>query len=279
MISKTKKSEGASRYAVVVLSHSSYSDLWNLLIQSYEINFCSNRFDFYLATDPSDVPISSFFRKILYPSGLSWGVSFKYILKELNYEYVIFTFDDLILYSKVNENLLISSIDNEKSDYYKLTCSHIRFYERFFKFGGVFNLKQEDSYRGSLVFACLNRKFIEYLKKQNLEYMNPWTYERDISSLIPGSFKQIGSRKNLFHFRNLVIKGKINPVAKLLCGFSGLTYEGDRVSMSIGSFGSFYFKLLAFTIIKYFLPYSLFNYIRRNKRKFSLSSFRSKSFS
>ncbi len=257
------------KYAVVVLSHSSYSDLWPMLFQSYEQCFNCSLFDYYLATDNKLNEVTGMFSPIKYPEKLSWGGGLKNIVDQLDYEKVIFTFDDLILAAEVDCDGLVGYIENTKYDYDKLICSHVRFYERFFKCGENFELSSKDSYRGSLVFALVNKHFMRFLSSLDIDELSPWGYERNINSILDSSVRLSGVRKNFFKFHNLVIKGKINPVEKKrLRKLEGWKYNGNRELMGSKDILNYYMKLVAFTFIKYFIPYGFFNSLRKIKQKY-----------
>jgi len=261
---KTRK-----KYAVVVLSHASYSDLWPMLFQSYERYFNCSLFDYYLATDDKLDEVTGIFSPIKYPKELSWGGGLKDIVGQLDYEKVIFTFDDLILSAEVDCVDLVSYAENTKYDYDKLICSHVRFYERFLKCGKNFELSCNDSYRGSLVFALVNKKFMSFLSSLDINELSPWGYERNINSILNSSVRLSGVRKNFFKFHNLVIKGKINPIEKKrLSELEGWKYSGSRELMGSEDVFSYYMKLVVFTIIKYFIPYGFFNYLRKIKQRY-----------
>ena len=159
MISTDKK----KKYALVVLSHSSYADLWPILTSSYDAYFNNSEFDCFLATDDKINQVPTYFNVIEYSQNIPWGTALKEIISKLKYDKVIFTFDDLVLKSSVDVEKLISYLDNSVANYQKLICSHVRFYERFFKTGLDFSLSSKDSYRGSLVFACLDKVFLDFL--------------------------------------------------------------------------------------------------------------------
>ncbi len=256
-----------NKYAIVVLSHSTYSDLWPILIESYSRFFEDDRFDRYICTDGSEDLVGSSFQPIIYSKNITWGTALKCILRELDYERVIITFDDLILNKKVNVEALIKYIENSQSDYSKLICSHVRFYERALMFGKDFNLSKQDSYRGSLVFASINRKFCKFLINAEIGEYSPWKYEREINKKIPSEMILKGIRKNIFCFKNLVIKSKVDPLVYLYLKSKGLSYNGGRSFMSLLDFIVYYTKLPIFTFIKYLIPYKLFSLFRKGKEK------------
>lgn len=256
-----------NKYSVVILSHSSYSDVWPILEQSYLKYFNHTDFDLYIATDQPPLVKNGLFNFIVYPDKLKWGGALQYVCSQLEYSKVIFTFDDLILTKPINKGILDESIKDSETDYCKLIVSHVRFYERFLKSGNTFTLSVSDSYRGSLVFALVNAKFLDFLTKAPISDFSPWHYERNINSLISEEIKMKGSRYNVFKFNNLIIKGLLNPVEKWLCNIrTDFRYEGNRSNMSIKQLANFYIKLISFTVVKYVTPYSVFQRIRNLKQ-------------
>lgn len=256
-----------NKYAVVVLSHSSYADVWDVLSESYQRYFDSNKFDFFIATDKTEnLKSNGFFNYLFYDKNLRWGAALQQVVKQLSYDKVIFSFDDLILTKKINEKSLIKEL-KESCQYSKLICSHVRIYERCFKKGRNFELCKEDSYRGSLVFAAVNQEFLDFILAAPISEFSPWQYEREINGLLPKEFRLKGVRYNIFLFSNLIIKGGINSVSNAyLKQVKCLEYQGYRKGMSFSLLSMYYAKLIVFTLVKYILPYNTFKLLRKLKQ-------------
>jgi tetrahydromethanopterin S-methyltransferase subunit B len=260
-----------NKYAVIVLSHSSYSDLWPVLIESYSNFFHSDKFDYFITSDS----LESFepgndcqFKFLAYKPDVSWSDALIEVLNKVDYEKVIFSFDDLILTDEVDVKELISKLESNHSNYLKLIASHVRFYDRFFRREDVFEVSDGDTYKGSLVFTALDREMIkEIISNPEVKGLSPWMFERSISSLLPKEMTYSALRHNLFKFRNLVIKGAIDYLAFLkVRNDSKLDLVLNRPFMGWRLGIQYYSKWLVFTVIKYFMPSALFGLLRKLKQ-------------
>ena len=260
--------------AIVIQSYNDYYDLWSVCLDSLSSNMDLKDFDVYITTDDSrGVKLEYDAKFITYSKLSTWGqalIETVQYLVSCKYEKIIFTFDDLIINNKIDVNKLLS-LDLDNKDYIKLTKSHVRFYERFsFNQSSVFRIDKNDSYGGSLVFCIVNIKFLNaLLGNDELNQYNPWDYEKNINSYLVGKkIKMWACRFPLILYVNLIIKGKVDPLALFRIKYQGFTYLSDRRVMSNVDISKYYFKWLIFTIIKYFSPFTIFKFFRKIKGYF-----------
>jgi len=259
-------------FAFVIFSHSSYVDVWPILIESYRRQFRSDLFDFYITSDRAvDASLlnGSDFRLLNYAEDLAWSDAFFASVRQLDYEKFVFSFDDLILTRKVIDHDLDRVLFQNNFDYLKIICSHVRLYNRFLQFGEYFEVSKYDSYRGSLVFSILTQDLLNSISANPaLVGRSAWEFERQVNRVLSSEFRYGAVRRNVLKFNNLVIKGRINPVAKLVLKyFHGLHYTGDRLSMTPVHLISYYLKLGVFTTVKYFVPSAWFAVLRKVKHR------------
>ena len=101
--------------AVVILSHSSYSDIWEMMISSYNKYFPDKKsFDLFISSNKVSDKMIEFvhennFKLITYEDNVTWGTSLKQTIRYLlnnDYDYGLFSFDDLILTYPVSTSIL-----------------------------------------------------------------------------------------------------------------------------------------------------------------------------
>lgn len=265
-------SEVSKPFALVIFSHSSYTDVWPCLLESYEKNFDTEVFDCFITSDnPDDAAMldHSSFKLIQYDDQLSWTDAFVQSIRDLPHEKFLFSFDDLLIKKHVDKRRLRRALEFDCYDYLKVICSHVRLYDRVFRRGEYFDVKSNDSYRGSLVFSIFSRGLLDFVTAHpDLHGLSAWQYERKINSVLNDDFRYGCVRHNIVRFENLIIKGRVNPVSRLkLRLLTGLVYKGARPDQSLVATVSYHSKLLVFTLIKYVMPPSWFAGFRRAKQR------------
>lgn len=203
---------------LVVLSHSSYSDLWPSLEVQYARYKIHNEFRLILATDLVPESISlDYFNVLYYPENLSWLDAFKNVLsklKSVGISKAIVTFDDLYpIHFDIHTVLNIYDCEEEFWTPLANVPSNGRFF-RFFR--NTFSLNR-NPYVGSLVFSIINIDyFIKLLSRINDQW-TPWQYERNISNYLDKELGvNSGNISEVIRYINLVERGHINKVSKML---------------------------------------------------------------
>lgn len=266
---------------LVILSHSSYSDIWDLTLKSYSQHLSSSSIDLFITSDNNLSPevinnvVSNGFNILYYPDSISWSDSLRYIINNFlvgKFDSVIFSFDDLVIIEKIDNNKLVECIEKgEQADYIILNDGHKNIYASLsgvFKKSSFFDLSLNDSYLGSLVFSLWNVKYVhEIINLPEFDGLNPWQYEVIAYKTLVNNQKNrfIACKKPLINFSNLVIKGKIlKTELTKIADYNNVFYEGSRERMnSFNEFKFIYYKRL-FKLMRYILPHSIFKKIRKS---------------
>jgi len=256
---------------LVVLSNRKYSDLWRIIIENYKsYDFFRDNFDLFITTDSidefKDVCEQTDFRFLIYPTNISWlgGLKFivaKYLVKK--YRYVLFTFDDLFI-TKV-EVQGIKGILEKKFNYYKLLNTHINIYNFSGCTSNELNLRKiNDSYIGSLVFSIFQTDFFDKMISQMPDNLNPWEYEFNVCNYFTEKDDSYGVQCSLIHYQNLVIKGKVDPIAKRVIEFSlGNKLQLSREEMRFWDVVRYYTKYFLWHSFRAAVPFSVHKLFRQ----------------
>ena len=266
--------------AVVILSHSSYSDIWEMMMLSYNKYFSEkDSFDFFISTNKvgnklKELAHENNFKLITYQENLTWGSSLKQTISYLlnnNYDYSLFSFDDLILTYPVKSSVLGLTYQMQEYNIHYLQIKNG--YRSWFSNSkllnnGLHKVDSEDSYKGSLVFSILDEVLLRFIYEiEELEDYNPWQYEINIHKFL-ANFEFYCLPKSIVTFSNTIIKGKFDPIQLWFSEKRNQTkYSGKREKMNIYFFLKFLIKVLFFRFGKNILPKSLFNKIRVLKYK------------
>lgn len=136
----------------------------------------------------------------------SWSLSLKKALINLseNYDYVLTFIDDLILTSKVNNNLfelILDSFINSKGNHIKLhKPKPNKPYNNFFG-----ELTSKMPYRATTVFTIWKIDLLIEILSDN---ENAWEFEKNAKDRIKNSDGVFSTYDALFEFENTVVKGK-----------------------------------------------------------------------
>jgi hypothetical protein len=259
-------------FAIVVLSHSTYVDLWPILFDSYKpILNKYPEIDFVITSDLESPPLEKYFIKNLvhfqYPESISWMSALKYVLKnhiENTYQRVLFSFDDLIIY-KINYKAFDLMLKDTSFNYCKLVrnANIFPYLATTFKKKSVSN---NIEYIGSLVFPVIDTTFFLNILNEMPDDLTPWKYEIVCSSYFNKEQKIFLTNGNLILFKNLVIKTRINTIDRFILKYKyNLNYTGQRISLNIKNLIIYYLKKISFNLAIIFLPNSFFSYIRKIK--------------
>lgn len=204
------------RPVILILSHSSYSDLWNDIELHYSRLKLNESFDIYLSTDrvPSNIKLK-FFKPLIYETGHSWLEDFKFSLNFLyNHEITkaMVTFDDLLITNIRLDKVFDIFLDNE-DDLVSLTNNPSK--NIFFKFFRRLIGRDTNPYIGSLVFSIIRTEYFIYLLHDIEDNWSPWEYERNIGEVIKSKLRPINYKgSNEISYLNLVKRGQVNPFLK-----------------------------------------------------------------
>lgn len=213
---------------ILLYSHSSYSDVWPLILGQFEIYFPKTKI--YLLTD--NCPILGNFTPIYYKNEQTYNERIISCLNQLEIDTFLFTHEDMPLYNSPDLSILnkyISYVESNKLDSIKLI------------FGGWHNKSKTCSFDQSLSKNKLTRFSIQptIIKKPTLISIlkrypasNLWKLERKISKSWYHPFKEyacnLKGNKHGNHFdcqiypyiATAIVKGKWNleqyPELKIL---------------------------------------------------------------
>ncbi|MEW7221866.1 hypothetical protein [Elizabethkingia anophelis] len=270
-----------NKACLIILSHSSYSDIWEITLESYKKYFNSIEVDLYITSDDNISPeikqmvIEQGFSILYYPENISWSESLKKIINDDiigNYNSVIFSFDDLVLLEKVNTDRLNDCFKMmDKIDYLILNDGHHNLFTDISLIGSkasCFEIPRKDSYIGSLVFSLWKTDFIyEIINLPELENLNPWQYEVKISKiLVKYSQKSFFAlKKPLVNFSNVIVKGKIlKGEMDRVKNKNTISYNGSRLYMNSKDEFKFNNYRRVFKLARYLLPHSIFEKLRKS---------------
>ena len=270
-----------NKACLIILSHSSYSDIWEITLKSYKKYFNSIEVDLYITSDDNISPeikqmvIEQGFSILYYPENISWSESLKKIINDDiigNYNSVIFSFDDLVLLENVNTDRLNDCFKMmDKIDYLILNDGHHNLFTDISLIGSkasCFEIPRKDSYIGSLVFSLWKTNFIyEIINLPELENLNPWQYEVKISKiLVKYSQKSFFAlKKPLVNFSNVIVKGKIlKGEMDRVKNKNTISYNGSRLYMNSKDEFKFNNYRRVFKLARYLLPHSIFEKLRKS---------------
>lgn len=273
-----------NKICFLILSHSSYTDIWEILMRSFKEKVIDeiDGVDFYISSD-SEISVKESivlkennFNHLLYKKNISWSDALIEVVnkKELNdYNQIIFSFDDLIIskFSKKKFNRAIKEMILNNYKYLKIyNSSHVNFWARLLnlvKEESLFEISKLDSYRGNLVFSCWNLGFIKkILNNEELKNLSPWQFEQQINLFIDNTdgYKCVFS--DVLKYENVIIKGKIHKKALLNSEkIAKLTYTSSRDYLSNKETFIYTIKLFVFKSFRQFVPHRIFIILRKVK--------------
>lgn len=265
---------------VVILSHSSYQDIWEITLQSFKKYFPKDvdtfiTSDHHLTETTQNMVADLGMRILYYPNNISWSAAMRHVVNgslKGQYDFVIFSFDDLALIEKVDETSFyhaMNAMDN--MDYLILNKTHHNLFSAIrygFSSSPYIPVSKNDSYVGSLVFSAWDTDFIHTLINQPIfDDINPWQYECLVSKMIhtherKGFFMM---KTPLVTYANMIIKGKIySPELKKAEKSGNIFYTGNRGLMSASEEGNFTRYSTVFKMARYFLPHRVFRKFRKS---------------
>ena len=267
------------RICLIVLSHSSYKDIWELTLASYS-KFFSYPIDLFITSDvePTDddkriLRINNF-KHLLYPINLAWSCALRFIYNNYivdKYEYIIFSFDDLVLLKNVDNVVLDDQFEfmyNNRINYLVMNESHKTIFSKMSNFKDenlAFDISEDDSYRGSLVFSCWKDSFFQkIINLKELYSLSPWEYEQIINNILKGEKRLMAVNNAIFKFANVLVKGKLYPPElKKATKQLGMKYSCKRDVLSGMQLTKFKIYVLFFYVLRFTIPPKWFHVLRR----------------
>ena len=197
------------KIALIISTHDKSDDLWAPLESTY-LNYWNDiNMPIYLTTNHKNFN-GKLFKSLQIGNEISWSDNIIKSLNSIQEEYVLLTFDDLFLVSKVDNtfiNELLKRAVKENFNYFQLYRS-ISLGKRIDN--TIFKKSKKTAYRNSTIWSFWKKNILLNLLQKN---ENAWEFERygNIRSYKYQDF--YSTRFNAIPFVNGVIKGLWNPMA------------------------------------------------------------------
>jgi hypothetical protein len=226
-LEKNKNVTDLSEIAILITSCDKYADLWPVVIESMR------RFWHPL---PSNIYLMSNFLKTSFPGitsilvgeDNSWSDNLSIALSKIAERYVMLYIDDLILYRPIDGNLICVTIRDfitNDGEYLRLNP-----YPPGISCDGLLNLiPVGDLYRPSTVFSIWKKDILSTLLQPG---ESAWEFEILGAKRANSYIKWYSTKEWLVPYLNLVIKGKVNPLALWRLKRCGLNYISERQRMN-----------------------------------------------
>jgi hypothetical protein len=235
--------------ALLISTYDDSEDLWSPLEQTYLRYWKDINFPIYLSTNYKKFD-SQLFISLTIGDEQSWSDNLMKSLNKIKQEYVLLTFDDLFLTSKV-DNQFIEQLMN-RAIYSKF--NYLQFYRSISKGKRLDDLFFHKSnctrYKNSTIWSFWkNDILLELLDKNE----NAWQFERN-GNLRSYKYENFYStRRNVIPFVNGIVKGIWNPLAKNKLKRLGFSISDNR--LTLGWFSTFKYKMrdLQFDFLTYII--------------------------
>ena len=276
-----------NKICFVILSHSSYSDVWELLLKSYKDKVLSGLadVDFFITSDSTlneyenSLLQDNGFRHLIYTKNIPWSNALMQVVRKnelSNYSHIFFSFDDLIVinFSVVKFKNATSEMFLNSDKYLKIyNSSHVNLWAKMFNLfekHKLFEIRKHDSYRGNLVFACWDVHYLrKVLNNQGLNNLSPWQFEQRVNSFIDDAIGYKCVFSNVLEYENVIIKGKVDKLALLKSNKSNkCDFVTNREFMTRRESVIHSVKLRVFQSARQILPHRLFASLRNVKSRF-----------
>ena len=213
--------------ALLISTYDNSEDLWSPLEQTYLQFWKDIKFPIYLTTNHMEFE-SRLFISLKIGDELSWSDNLIKSLNKIKQEYVLLTFDDLFLISKVDnqcvEQLMTRAIQSK--------FNYLQFYRSISKGRRMDNLifKKFDKtrYKNSTIWSFWKKDvLLELLQKDE----NAWEFETN-GNIRSYKYKDFYStRRNVIPFVNGIVKGIWNPLAKNKLNQLGFSFSNNRPTL------------------------------------------------
>ena len=213
--------------ALLISTYDNSEDLWSPLEQTYLQFWKDIKFPIYLTTNHMEFE-SRLFISLKIGDELSWSDNLIKSLNKIKQEYVLLTFDDLFLISKVDnqcvEQLMTRAIQSK--------FNYLQFYRSISKGRRMDNLifKKFDKtrYKNSTIWSFWKKDvLLELLQKDE----NAWEFEIN-GNIRSYKYKDFYStRRNSIPFVNGIVKGIWNPLAKNKLNQLGFSFSNNRPTL------------------------------------------------
>ena len=235
--------------ALLISTYDNSEDLWSPLEQTYLKYWKDIELPIYLTTNHMEFE-SKLFNSLKIGAELSWSDNLIKSLNKIKQEYVLLTFDDLFLISKVDnqcvEQLMTRAIQSK--------FNYLQFYRSISKGRRlddlIFKKFDKTRYKNSTIWSFWKKDvLLELLQKDE----NAWEFEIN-GNIRSYKYKDFYStRRNSIPFVNGIVKGIWNPLAKNKLKRLGLSISNNRPTL--GFFDTLIYKIrdLQFDFLTYMI--------------------------
>jgi hypothetical protein len=235
--------------ALLISTYDNSEDLWSPLEQTYLKYWKDIELPIYLTTNHMEFE-SKLFNSLKIGAELSWSDNLIKSLNKIKQEYVLLTFDDLFLISKVDnqcvEQLMTRAIQSK--------FNYLQFYRSISKGRRlddlIFKKFDKTRYKNSTIWSFWKKDvLLELLQKDE----NAWEFETN-GNIRSYKYKDFYStRRNSIPFVNGIVKGIWNPLAKNKLKRLGLSISNNRPTL--GFFDTLIYKIrdLQFDFLTYMI--------------------------
>ena len=213
--------------ALLISTYDNSEDLWSPLEQTYLKYWKDIELPIYLTTNHMEFE-SKLFNSLKIGAELSWSDNLIKSLNKIKQEYVLLTFDDLFLISKVDnqcvEQLMTRAIQSK--------FNYLQFYRSISKGRRlddlIFKKFDKTRYKNSTIWSFWKKDvLLELLQKDE----NAWEFETN-GNIRSYKYKDFYStRRNSIPFVNGIVKGIWNPLAKNKLKRLGLSISNNRPTL------------------------------------------------
>ena len=243
-----------SNITMLILSCDKFSDLWDGHIELLEKNWGDREMATYIVTDAPNGKEYTHAKVFSAGAEREWTERLKYILNQLDTEYIFVTLDDYYLIEKINNTQmsdLFKLVSDEGLDYLRLFPNPTRATREEIKPNTqVCRIDTNHPYSVNLYTGIWKKNFLIYTLS---DAMDVWHYEFSLSKrAIEYNAKCAVSLNNEFVILDVVRKGKLLRKAAKYLKKHGL-YYGDRAVCSF----AYELRLCIQTIMSRHLPQSL----------------------
>lgn len=171
---------------IIIYSHSSYSDVWPLILGQFELYMPKSEIILFTDSDP----LKGNYRPVFYDNKLNYNERVIQCLQKINDKVVLFTHEDMPLYSSPNFEILnnyISHIHSGKADSIKLIFAGWHFKSKKLEFDETLskNKLSRFSIQPTLIKPSTLVKILKRYPSSNL-----WEFERKVAKSWRHPFKE-----------------------------------------------------------------------------------------
>lgn len=234
-------------YAVVILSCSKYSDLWEPCIKSFETFWPQVLEDIFLVSDHiSEINFTTKVQLLDYGDDEAWSDNLARVIKHPSlskYDYIMLTLDDCFLSKPVD----VLTINHAVKEFIDLKGNFLTFlneprnqeYTNAY-FGRIF---EGSPYRATATFSLWHKNT---LTEMLVAGESAWDFEKQGARRSEAFQGFYSTHKNLIDFVHVVIKGKLTYRCQDVLSKVGIDFQSKRAKIALGE----HIKMTLYSLIR-----------------------------